>query len=58
MRHSLQQSVCDVMTEPSAVARRPTPMTVQPSCLAPPEAESGRNEQRPGDEERSDDEGS
>jgi len=22
MRHSLQQSVCEVMTEPSAVARR------------------------------------
>ena len=35
MRHSLQQSECEVMTEPSTVASRPAPMTVQPSCLAP-----------------------
>jgi hypothetical protein len=33
IRHSLQQSVWEVMTEPSAEASRPTPMTVQPSGL-------------------------
>jgi len=30
MRHSLQQSVWEVMTEPSAEASLPTPITVQP----------------------------
>jgi hypothetical protein len=34
MRHSLQQSVWEVMTDPSTVARRPTPMTVQLSSFA------------------------
>jgi hypothetical protein len=41
IRHSLQQSVWDVMTDPSTVAFFPTPMTVQPSLPSSP-AERGQ----------------